>query len=1302
MKRILFALLLLLKGCDGSLMPIYAQTPGSGSAPPQTIPGKVYTATQFGQWLLYVNQGNSTTGTANIFVNGYNSQGPNIPTFTVGLPFLIDKGNANAETVTVASVQICNSGVNNCVTSQICNPGSQLCLISATFGHTHSSFAIVQSAWDGLQEAVNYAQLQQGGTVLIDPTWTGTTSNITSGAKGSIAVAIQDNRSGTPVNYQWQSTAYVAVGSGGSSGVPNVNGITTAVTITGDSSISVTPNSPSAGSIQLHATTTGGIQSINGDTTAAQQIAGTGGITCATIGGTTTCNYAGGAGTGAVATAAANQAGCYLAAGTTISGCTQVFFVDPGMSQANINTLTAAMPAGSSLFIPAGAPQIGYTNTGSQVPHDFRLGADYFQMPGAACDGRQSALGITITSGSNTSNVGALFSAADVGKTFFFYLRSGYSYGSTQSVWTATLTAYSNPTATWSANAPFSASGQVFYGTDNLPAVTAGMAQASNLFPLTIPTGCYLLVNGTIQWNSNQTIISRHQNQGGFIGVPAQDVISTVDSSGNSVSTAGTGLKGFAIFNGTEIDATLGYNLYSANGALTVVPPLYRPAYDHSSIAPNPLAPGWITGGVNGVSTIAQNSAVICTSNSYASPVVGRHIIFPYFASIFSAVVSSTAGSCPSGFTARTLSVAFPNTSTYNAAQAEWFAGTAIQSTTTAIPTTISYPLTLALTLPINPAAGWISNFPQHGTVKVCGIEAEYMGFSGQGIVLRRGPASSAGCTGTTPIAVVNMCRAKNMLGPGGVDQPWPVIPSINSGDSTPSGANWFPGECVGNAAIAFPTADGNTYVGAGLVGGFLEDLDLIGTAGAGSGNANNAAGIYIAGNNAPFASHVENLVASNLQYDLTYGPASSGQHGVAAVGPTGIGNTFRNFWFFGAFPISLVDTQSTTIDDLNMNSAEISPFDGTAVGSSTCLQEGFTLDEQNGNFVTTTQFLSHRSYACEPEGGTHIEVNTSADIQGTHISFDTANFEGVPNVFGGDHLKLTNSIMSFPTMDYGAQNDYGTLDGNAMPYLTQIYDGSAQMLFWGQGARCSITSNLGAPIACGASTVQGYEGRSADPSFNGSAPFFAMGGVVTPWMWNSNGSLDSAPMTTTGTTDTTAAYWGASATCAISPSAQCHVKSFHGFNGYTYIGPWNQISPIKYTLDASYKTLSGSSQFVVIISAEDPGSGTCVSGSYTQLLFQTVNTTTSFSSPLSPVVDFSGSTGCVLGVQFFEGTTTDTLVVDKFSFVPAPNYVRGPVSAPTEGGSCPAGSPSSAWLGSFSGFSYFCDGGTVKRVGIS
>jgi len=46
---------------------------------------------------------------------------------------------------------------------------------------------------------------------------------------------------------------------------------------------------------------------------------------------------------------------------------------------------------------------------------------------------------------------------------------------------------------------------------------------------------------------------------------------------------------------------------------------------------------------------------------------------------------------------------------------------------------------------------------------------------------------------------------------------PWPVIPSINANDTTPSGtATYYPGWNVGNNVFAFPVASGATPIGSG------------------------------------------------------------------------------------------------------------------------------------------------------------------------------------------------------------------------------------------------------------------------------------------------------------------------------------------------------------------------------------------------------------------------------------------------------------------------------------------------------
>jgi hypothetical protein len=186
--------------------------------------------------------------------------------------------------------------------------------------------------------------------------------------------------------------------------------------------------------------------------------------------------------------------------------------------------------------------------------------------------------------------------------------------------------------------------------------------------------------------------------------------------------------------------------------------------------------------------------------------------------------------------------------------------------------------------------------------------------------------------------------------------------------------------------------------------------------------------------------------------------------------------------------------------------------------------------------------------------------------------------------------------------------------------------------------------------------------------------------------------------MSTTGAVDLTAPYWGSSATCNLGGSGICHVGSFYGFNGFIYIGPWNQLGNMPYVLDATFKSKAASSSFTLVLSAQDSGSGTCNTGGYTVISSTTVSTTTSFSPAPAALVDLSNSKGCAFSVQMFSASTTDTFSVDKFNLVPAISFARGPVTAPTYPGSCAIGVQASSYLGTFSGYSYFCDGGTVHR----
>lgn len=990
-----------------------------------------------------------------------------------------------------------------------------------------------------------------------------------------------------------------------SAGVTSLNTQTGSQTLVGDSSITVTPNGTNQ--VALH---------VNGT-----------------------------AGTGAVTSSPLQSIGGFQAAGTTIANAPNLYFVTPSNTQSQVNSLLAGLSGTNTVIIPDGTPQALYTTNGQHL-WDARLNASYFQMPGVACDGKQAALTITITSGSNTSTVGSLLSAADVGKTFIFALKSGNGFGFTQSVWTATLSSYTFPTATWSANAPFSVTQQVYYGTDNLATINTAMTQASSTFPLTIPTGCKMLVSGTIPWNNAQVIVGRHLNQGGFIGVPGKDVIATTDTSGQSVSQPGTGLRGFAIVVGSEVDATFPVDFYSANATKTTQAAFYRPAQPHTPNANNPCAPGWMVGCTVGVGSITASSTSMTVPAGVTLPVNGSTIVFPYLTKVFTTTITGVN----SGTRVVTLNAAAPTGSTQS--QAEWFAGSSVQSTTTTIPGTPTYPFTLQLSNSIAPIPGWESNFAQWGHAKIQDYEFDYMGANpaNNTIVVRRGPATvngGSGYSGTNTITALNPC-------PANFETPWPVTPTINSGDSTPTGANWFPGLCVGNAAIAFPTANGNTFVGSGLVDGFLEDLQLIPST---VQSTNGVAGIYIAGNNAPFSSSFQDIKALNFQFGLVEGPASYGMHGVAAVGPTGIGNTFVNLHFFDAFPLSLVDLQSSTLDNLNFNSTMVNPYDGTAIGSATCLQEGLTLDEQTGGGVTNTQYLAHNAYACEPENGSNIVVPNAVISHSQHSSFNAANMEGIPNYFNGDHLKITNSQLSLPTINQGTDMDFGIISGTTAFYSTNVWNANPEFYNWGINSTCSTyVGSLGGPaVPCGPGFVQGSNGRSISNSVTNTKEENPEGGKITPGEWNTNGAFDSAPMSLSNVVDPTEPYWGRYGACNLGGAAQCHPEAFDANGGFVYIGTHQRIADQPYLAVFDLMSAAGAGQVTVTLSAFDSGTGQCASaGAIVNKVFVTTTSWPDLNHPFVLPVDFTGHAGCILQIQFASATTTDQYRVGYFNFIPA------------------------------------------------
>jgi hypothetical protein len=982
------------------------------------------------------------------------------------------------------------------------------------------------------------------------------------------------------------------------------------------------------------------------------------------------------------------------------------------MSVTQINSLFSNLGAANytgTVIIPDGVtqgPGIINTNVGT---YSLRLGDVYLQSAGygVACDGK--GLNLNFTYESNQVFVGSdLTSPGDIGKTFYIAQRTGYSYADIQESFEPTIVAINNGTqmATLSANVPFGFSGWVAVGTDNTANLQAALDAAGYLFPLTIPTGCGMLTN-TLAWNNSQSIIGQQMANSGFIGHPFSDILQQPDASGQgAANAAGIRLENLSFSLNTDVDASIGGTDYGSNGVPVTVPPVYRPLMTSGPSVNNPLAPGWVTGGKNGVASVTANSAVICvpTALGYV-PTPTQTIIFPYFPTVVVAsVVNNTGVGCSAGFTGSTISPAMPNNSSYTLAQSEWFTGTAFQSTTTTIPTTITYPLTLTLTLATNPIPGWESNIADHGVVKVCGIDAEYMGINNYGspyeIVLRNGPTTTAGCSGTTVIAPMSPCPARNLIGSSS-DQPYPVTPTLNSGDSTPSGATVFPAWCGGAAAISFPSNNADVFVQTGLVRSTLTNIQVAPEA----GNPlleNSGIALYFAGNNTGYSFTNSGFSSEYIPFGIAEGPASAGQHGVAAVGPTSAGINWNNCQIRAWFPIMLVNAQEGKIDRCDTYTELFSPYDGSTIGPGTGLYLGYTLDEQTGGVVTNTSQISVEDWNAEPEtNGANFQITPpTAVIDCTTCNFKQDSFEGAFSVFGGSNNTFYGSTqINVPAINYGTNNHFENISSLNVRYILNTWGAGGdnnQFYNWGFLSSCSAQiAGVGVNQNCGVGYSQQYNGRTMEAQTGGD--------FVTPWENSLGGQIQPGEiygMTVPYTVDSTESTWGSYASCEVGSAAYCPVDHFDGIEGYLYVGQHNRIAPRNYQMGANLRMATASNNVTISISVFDSGSGTCANpaDNIGDLTF-TVGTTW---TPVFIPVNFATRAGCIVQIEWGPGSATDTLEIGAVDFIPVPAWTLQPETTPTEGSACQA----PAIIGVDASYLYICSGTagsyTVKRVAIS
>jgi hypothetical protein len=1008
------------------------------------------------------------------------------------------------------------------------------------------------------------------------------------------------------------------------------------------------------------------------------------------------------------------------------------------------------------VVIPPGitdAPANAFTNTLAQTL-DWRKGYALQQLSqyGIKCDAHGYG-GISLTSGSNQVVVGSDFGSEAVGKTMVFGTQTGFTAGALQWDWEPTITAYSYPYATLSANAPQNFSGSVTVGTNNQAALTKAFNDVGGVFPLYFPAGCSILTD-TVRWNG-ANLIGQQMANTGLSGFPGRDILQEQDNlgitgysissnvatftvnslnvsevlpqdvytlsgfptstffngntitvlsvptattftaafthanvsstveSGKAANTTAANTNGLIVKNLTfgvnnSIDPTLPYTHYTPSAGSYTVPAMYRPLDEFGEPANNPLAPGWGVGQANGVATTTSGSAVICAlttdtaGNTLTLPTVGQTIIFPYLGSgEFVGTVSSTSGSCSAGHSAFTLSANFPTTLT----QAEWWTFATPQTLAVAIPASITYPYTITLALPFPPVPVFESNVASQGHIIINGDQFDYAGdnFGGTAggtptLTLRRGPTSVNGGAGDAIGAVafpLNPCSAM-------YNAPYPVIPSTVTNTPSvllPAGAAYYAGLCHGNAAISLPGVDGNntTFGGSGFSIAHLDDIDGIPTGVNSLGNtANNGSGlIYEQANLTGSGSTFNDLRASGLMFGFSQGPAAINQYGVHAVFPTSTGNTISNCTFRTGYGIILDNFQQGTISRCDTYPTFTSPYTGITVGGSTMLYVNKTFSELDGSVVTGVGQIVFDVMNGEPGNGDHENFPVSVEMDCDICSARGTIFEGGFNIFGGSFQTIDNAQMANPSFNYGSNNRFLHLYGlNTTNNDSNVYTGYG-FYNWGNFTSCSGVRTTGMAQTCGANSIQSYDGHDAWSSMFGdgvSPTENVLGGMVVPGEWPGFGSKF----------DSTEPFWGRVAQCVLTTSggSECINTAPDGYNGAILIGPHQRIAPAHYILKANIKAETANETFRLLLTAQ-PATSQCTSPNYS-LVSGTYTAVTTGWTPITLAVDWTGYTGCGIGIQFDSPTANATLDIGYFNFVPAISQLYMPLGTPTLGATCP------------------------------
>ena len=938
--------------------------------------------------------------------------------------------------------------------------------------------------------------------------------------------------------------------------------------------------------------------------------------------------------------------------------------------QAAVNA--AAANNGSAIIQP-GAGRTPFTNPGNYRVQDNRAdvpaSARSVTEDGAVCDVRE-VYGY-LTQGSTTFSIGGgTLSSADVGRVI---VAVGTVGGVPTQFESAVVSITDSLHGVLTTPAPFTQATQhqMDLGHDDTAAIAHTMSVVGSGGTLVFPEGLCLTHTQSL---SGQSPIGLGFNSG-VVSFPGEDIFAAPDASQGSGGSQGAAhIHDLTFFVDGRIDATLPWQTINDSGT-TAHTAMYRPIAMRSAVTNNPVAPGWFqgpgpnhSGAYNGVANITAASAVVCIPSTETAPTVGETMVFPYLTSVFTATVSSTAGSCSGGATPRTLSAVLPTGSTNT--QAEWFAGSSPQNLATAI-TSGTCPSSITLSNSITPVPGYEANVAPFGLIQIDGEQFSYFSRSNAGNTTPANTLYTVQCAqnGTTRAAhAVNATVVPlNNFKPS---YPWPVTPTLNSGNTTPSGtAGYFPGWNVGNAAFAFPLATGIGGNGTGSWGpnSRIENLNFWAWPNDINGYSwdavNHTAALYFV--QPAYASVFSNLYTLYLFYGIAMGAPSIENGNYFAAQPTADGSHWDGITIYAANPVNIAVGNQNTFSNFNVYSSE-GTTSGTALGADTCYYWTALFNDQTGGAGDVLSLDHFKNLYCEPENGAH-------DVQIPIWEWDTLNSEiEDQHMGGGGEVYIGgaqqhwiggnfNNAITTPAINWGTQNTADYVANLGSEPKGNVYSVNSLINF-GWGSKFSGTTSQAFSSPTGpfgylqtGSNREPIRGQTADTFFTGNLtqPYTSLdGGFITPEEFNANFSFESEAMSQGWTYDSTSPITNAYVGCNLgnnTGSIYCNTSDFN-LEGIP-IGPGQRLVPGKYTLYISAKdaVTASNSETIKLYS-------NC--GSFLQALTLPLTNVwpTTAAGVFTVPVDFTtvtGSSTCYLGLQFFGATTADQVQIGYFAFAP-------------------------------------------------